>query len=87
MTDNNSRPSTATCPRCRPGRVRSYSWRVLDGQFWASVLWCDTEGCRGPSVTCAAAQPTREGAEADCFRQWADRDALLFPEQQAGGAA
>ena len=87
IEEMNARPSTATCPRCRPGRVLSYSWRVLDGNYWAAVLWCDTEGCRAASVTCAAAQVTREAAEADCFRQWSEHNALMFPMVQAGGAA
>lgn len=90
MSDNTNkaRRSTAVCPRCRPGRVWSYSWRVLDGQYWAAVLWCDTVGCGGPSVTCAVAQLTREGAEADCFKQWSEHNARMFPMvEQVGGAA
>lgn len=85
--NNEPRPSTAVCPRCRPGRVLSYSWRVLDGQYWAAVLWCDVQGCRAASVTCGAARATRKDAEADAFKRWAEHNAIMFPEQQVGGAA
>jgi hypothetical protein len=84
--DADRRPSTATCPRCRPGRVWSYSWRILEGRHWASVLWCDAQPACMPHIVCADhAQPTREAAEANAFRKWCDFNGTA--EQHVGGAA
>jgi hypothetical protein len=53
--------------------VQAYSWLVLDGNYWASVLWCDTDGCRADIAVAGRAHATRAEAEADCLRVWSDR--------------
>jgi hypothetical protein len=53
--------------------VQAYSWPILEGQFWASVLWCDVQGCRADIVCAEHAMPTRAEAEASALRIWSDR--------------
>jgi hypothetical protein len=53
--------------------VQAFSWPILEGQFWASVLWCDVQGCRADIVCSAHAMPTRAEAEASALRIWSDR--------------
>ena len=84
--DADRRPSTATCPRCRPGRVWSYSWRPLGATGWLAALWCDTPSCLPRIVLCDRVQAARATAEAEALRLWSAR-AVDVCEQQVGGAA
>lgn len=81
------RRSSATCPRCRPGRVWSYSWRPVGCTTWIAALWCEASpACLPRIVLSEGVRATRDAAEQEALRLWSERAIEVF-EPQVGGAA